>query len=361
MKTVTSFFVLVIFTLVVITQFPKGLCAQTKWLHYSDQPVIEIGAASQWDQIGIFQPMVIKDGDTLRMWYTSYSTFKIGYAWSTDGINWTKYEGNPILSGVLPWESNKCAKCAVIKDGDTLKMWYGAGGAIGSPPVKIGYATSLNGKSWTKYSDPVLTTGPPGEWDYNYITPGSVIKEDTIYKMWYWGAQGHLPTAIAQIGLATSHDGINWTKYDDPSTTSSPFAVSDPVLKKGGQTDWDGMRTWMQSVMSTEWGYEMWYAGVDNDFTNQWIGYATSTDGIVWTRWSTNPVIPTNPAWAGGFGYCGNSVLKYDDLYHMWYACFKTGSGSDLRIGYAIDLGNVPHADSVAVSPRYTIPQVDTV
>ena len=43
--------------------------AQTVWTHVADQPVLGYGSAGEWDDHEIMVPAVIKDGDTLRMWY----------------------------------------------------------------------------------------------------------------------------------------------------------------------------------------------------------------------------------------------------------------------------------------------------
>jgi hypothetical protein len=60
-------------------------------------------------------------------------------------------------------------------------------------------------------------------------------------------------------GLATSADGINWTKYDDPSTTEAPYAKSDPVLQPS-PSGWDAEDV-ICSVMKTDTGWEMLYQG----------------------------------------------------------------------------------------------------
>ena len=80
------------------------------------------------------------------MWYTGYSSSadiaQIGYATSTDGINWTKDSNNPVLSvgASGSWDSDLVANPAVIKDGSVYKMWYEASDA--GKWLRIGYATS---------------------------------------------------------------------------------------------------------------------------------------------------------------------------------------------------------------------------
>ncbi|UCH11387.1 MAG: T9SS type A sorting domain-containing protein, partial [Fidelibacterota bacterium] len=80
-----------------------------------------------------------------------------------------------------------------------------------------------------------------------------------------------------QTGLATSPDGIHWTKYDDPSTTTTLYVASDPVLKPSvGQ--WDGDIVMPGSVSLVGDTLHMWYTGTRSDpATYGWrIGHATS-------------------------------------------------------------------------------------
>lgn len=329
---------------IILILFGKEISAQTNFTHVTDHPVFSYGASGEWDDGTVWNPAVIKDGDTLRMWYTGFDCSvwespkgKIGYAWSLDGIEWHRFAGNPVLSGELSWEASSLYGCAMIKDGDTFKMWYGAGGFPSS--TKVGYATSEDGKTWSKHPDPVLQVGPSPNWDYSMIVPHTVVKEDSIYKMWYWGGKPGFPfeSSVPQTGLATSADGINWVKYDDPSTTVPPFSSSDPVLKVGNTGEWDELRAIEPMVLPTHSGYEMWYLGVKPPIDTagiQKIGYATSTDGITWTKWPTNPIIGTNPVW--GYAYYGGTVLKFNEKYHLWYACFhSTVKDARPQIGYA--------------------------
>jgi predicted GH43/DUF377 family glycosyl hydrolase len=317
--------------------------AQTDFTHVTNKPVLSYGSPGKWDSGTVWNPTVIKDGDTLRMWYTGmdaivwdYHPGSIGYAWSVSGTQWFRFSGNPVLSAELDWEVSSLFGCAVIKEDNLFKMWYGA---AGTPSEIIGYATSEDGKNWTKYSDPVLEPGPGNDWDLQIVIPQSVIKEGETYKMWYWGGRKGFPqeSAIPQTGLATSPDGINWTKYDDPSTTENPLSRSDPVLKVGEEGEWDSNRIIDPMVLPTATGYEMWYLGVKppiNPSTPQYIGYATSADGIHWTKWPENPILKQYPAW--GFGFYGGTVLRFNNKYHLWFSCFHASQKQAApQIGYA--------------------------
>ena len=186
---------------------PDGL----QWTKYANNPVMRPISGS-WEAEGLFTPVVIFDGVSFRMWYSANDASYVsatGYATSPDGINWTKLSANPILrlgaSGT--WDDAEASVASIIFDGTSYKMWYL--GQSGDYVYRIGYATSSDGMNWTKYTNnPVLNAGPPGAWDEAFVYMPDVHFDGTTYQMWY---NGFSPTA-ARIGRATSSDGVRWTK-----------------------------------------------------------------------------------------------------------------------------------------------------
>ena len=115
---------------------------------------------------------------------------------------------------------------------ERYKMWY-AGQYFNNYRYDIGYAYSSDGINWIKHSVPVMNVGSASEWDSGFLEGPSVIKEDGQYKMWYCGydieVNGQPSDGKANIGYATSTDGINWTKYEN-----------NPILVTGNNT-WDSI------------------------------------------------------------------------------------------------------------------------
>jgi hypothetical protein len=130
--------------------------ATSKMFHVGDQPVLMHGEVGTWDEGGVYNPVVIKDSDTLRMWYVGTDNTEnvwageshIGYAWSLDGIDWTRYANNPVFTFELSVDTVHVLDFNIIKDGDVYKMWYAADMEYYFP-TSVGYATSDNGISWT--------------------------------------------------------------------------------------------------------------------------------------------------------------------------------------------------------------------
>jgi len=186
-----------------------------------NNPVLDFGLPGNWDDSGLFAPDVIYDGNTYHMWYEGWGTGpednRIGHAVSLDGIDWTRDELNPVLSGSSGnWDYPRVSGPEVVFDGTSYHMWYSGGGLYN---WRIGYATSPDGSTWTKHeNNPVLDLGAAGTWEDQYVAYCSVLFDTvtTIYKMWYSGGWAF---GEGEIGYATSPDGITWTKNLDPVFT----------------------------------------------------------------------------------------------------------------------------------------------
>ncbi|MFC1966545.1 Ig-like domain-containing protein [Chloroflexota bacterium] len=236
----------------------------------------------------------------------------IGHATSADGINWTKDGSTPVLQegAVGSWEKFGVANPAVLYDSasSNYKMWYTGwqldysallglllaeninevvSTLLSGINMAIGYATSTDGTSWTKYaSNPVLPRGASSAWDgYGVFTPSVIRNSATSYEMWYTGinvvadnlmdfiegdrgfANSLINGTDFTIGHATSADGISWTK--DGST---------PVLQKGSYTAWDGYGICAPSVIKVGNTSQMWYTGGKLNISNLIIDVLDGSD-----------------------------------------------------------------------------------
>ncbi|MBW1716686.1 MAG: hypothetical protein JRJ77_12825 [Deltaproteobacteria bacterium] len=341
MKTIKIAILTGIFALAILV-LPLTATAVVDWTKDdANNPVLEPGGSGAWDE-DIDRPAVIKDSSTYKMWYSGLNSsgttkYKIGYAESSNGTGWTKDAGNPVLSpSTTPadWDSAHVSHCWVIKDGSTYKMWYtGTDNADEEADCQIGYATSTDGITWTKdVGNPVLLKGAADDWDADYAGWPTVIIDAGTYKMWYvgWNETGH----DESIGYATSTDGITWTKYDDPSTTSNPYANSDPVIKLGHPGSWDDESIGDPTVVKEDSIYRIWIFGQGDPGPAERIGYAYSLDGINWRKYDGNPVIMEGSS--GKFDekmVWGPMVLKDVNTYKMWYV--GENNSGDNAFGYA--------------------------
>ncbi len=101
---------------------------------------------SGWEyQIGA-SSIIKKDGTYFLYYYgRNLPNYKIGVATSTDGINFYKYSGNPIISNTDSWELSGVLYASVFNENTLLKMVYG-----NSNGSAFGLATSSDGLNWTK-------------------------------------------------------------------------------------------------------------------------------------------------------------------------------------------------------------------
>jgi predicted GH43/DUF377 family glycosyl hydrolase len=321
----SAFIVLILLTLLGACRPPTADRRPLKFLAYEDNPVLLPGEPGSWDDLYVINAFVLEDDGLIYLFYTAYSktgSRALGLATSTDGFHFTKFPGNPILTGDGEgYDAFGVAQAHVLRE-DSLWVLYFNGREIAgfSTGMALGRATSrsLTGP-WTKSKEPVITTGRKGEWDSYFIYLGGVVKADNgNYLMYYASGEDLFPEKDFFIGMATSKDGIHWKKYNDPSTSKRPFAESDPVMMTGRQGEWDENILLPCYVLKYKDGYGMYYACGG-------LGYATSVDGIHWEKYHKNPVyIPADDPYVlklppGTAGFQGGKFLFRDSLCFMYY------------------------------------------
>jgi predicted GH43/DUF377 family glycosyl hydrolase len=254
--------------------------AQTEWVEDQANPVVPTPDLDAWDAEGYVNTMLSVDG-TYHLFYQGHEdgspllrSYNIGHATSVDGTNWVKDPANPVLipGGDGAWDDANVASAAVVHDGTEFRMWYvGDNDETGG----VGYATSPDGTTWTKYAgNPVMSFGPAGSFDDFGVWPGTVIIDGGTYRMWYTGVQ-EADDYTWTIGYAESEDGLSWTRH--------PAPVVEP------EEGWNGWLVYAPKVVYDGSTFRMWYAGHSRNWTS--IGHAVSNDGIDWIPYWDNPVV----------------------------------------------------------------------
>lgn len=268
------------------------------------------GTSGTYDSVGIDQINVIYNANANRYdaWYRTTDSSKvqrIGYAQSTNGIQWTK-NSTPVLSpgASSAWDAKALAFPSVLIEGGQYTMWYHAQDTANK--IRIGRAISTNGITWTKSPTTWVLEPTPSTWDSVGTSAPSVMydADKKLYKMWYTGSDN---TSL-RTGYATSPDGIVWTKH--PTW----------VLNVGGTGDWDSRRAVFTRVQKDQGFYRAYYSGDDvaNTYTYE-LGYAYSTDGIAWTK-AADPILSPVPGGFDAFMTYGADVVKGPDGYSMYYS-----------------------------------------
>ncbi len=296
-----------------------------EWSEHPSSPIILPGDAGAWDDAVISEAKVVFDGETYHMWYAGRwrhpeglkTPMDIGYATSSDGVVWTKYEANPVLKrGDLgSYDENILSAPTVLYDGETWHMWYSAANFKGD--WSLSYATSTGGARWVKAAqNPLLKETQDARWDAVYLAEPYVLWNGSGFQMWYNGASAQTQTLL---GYATSTDGIAWTR----------FGQNRPVMTVAPDGQWDDFAVARASVIYDGERYQMWYEGHNG---GTWrIGYATSPDGIDWTRGDNNPIVDlgTEGSWKSRVASEPNVIFD-GQLYRLYHSGYD---GDLYRVG----------------------------
>ena len=261
---------------------------------------------------------------------------------------------------------------SAFKDGSTYYLYYGGADSFGtcaginSAHWRVGLATSTDGVNFTRVrgalpGGEILDNGPAGAFDSYLTYRPFVLKDGTVWRMWYNGADKpfNCPPDRAldrHIGYAQSADGIAWTKMNDgPGFDGS-------VLPLGATNDFDSQQVGYIWVLKDTNEYKMYYSG--NDSTNTWrVGLAVSSDGRNWTKkrgklTTTLAVLDIGAAGAidAACAYQPSVVKESDTLYRMWYrACAQPaaiGGPSGGTVGYAESNDGITWVKIPAGGPR---------
>lgn len=150
----------------------------------------------------------------------------------------------------------------------------------------------------------VLDRGPRGAFDDNHLESPIVVREtDGTYVLFYRGQS--TVDAKGRIMRAVSSDGLSWRKTG---------VVMEPT------ESYEGDKIDPMAVMLEDGLYRMWYGCAARGGA---ACYASSPDGIRWTRHRRNPVLGKTPRTWDGRGAGGqHTVIKVGGRYHMLYKGF---------------------------------------
>ena len=312
---------------------PSPLSDFTLILEDDYNPVIPVGAGGAWDEhireIGniIYD---VGESDASRRYKTFYSGYigayagnnvYVGYAYSPDGINWTKFGKVIARSLEDPY---------VVKNGSTYHMY--AEDKADVPFRNIRKYHSSDCESWVDDGDvfDVQAGGVPADWEADDVSSPIVWIEASTWYLLYEGRGGGFG---GKIGLATSPDGINWTRD-----------ASNPVLDAGAAGEWDETNVVPDDITKVGATYYMIYHGYGaSGPTGWWVGMATATSLTSWSRDSRNPIEKSTET----------VMFSNDGSYHFFYTDstgIKIGEPrtSQLNLTDGITIGCFMRSGSVA-------------
>ncbi len=253
-------------------------------------------------------------------------------------MNWKKKGLIYKPEGKLGWDiTHAYVVCAHILPDNNIRIYYSARDKNGQCQASF---LDLDGSDYSKviyiHKETILQLGKPGTFDDCGITPTWVLEQPNGHIWMYyvgWNVRNTVPYHNA-IGLATSEDGVHFTKkYDGPllSTiaTEPHFNGSASVIFHDGL-----FKIWYLNC--TEW-----YQSPDGRIEPCYhIKYAESVDGINWKRDGIVAIDYKNDE-EGGISR--PSVLFDNGMFKMWYSYRAKDGYRELldrsyRIGYAESL-----------------------
>lgn len=274
-------------------------------------PIVTHNPSPEIENFYINPGAVLFHDGRFHMFFNSFTSWpgviKVGYMTSSDGYHWQMAQDTPVfITDQIPFGGGKADISSIIvtEDGTWMMYFHTVGGG------EIGRAASASPLGpWTVDAEPVLKPSPEG-WDMLGLGWPSIVQDGSEYRM-YYGAQtkeGYV------IGFATSTDGIQWAKHDEP------VLVAD--------VEWEYNKVDRPRVTRSPDGWVMIYqAGLKVEQR----GLALSDDGIHWEKYAANPVftkddfpIPNARTW--------DTNLLYHEGTYYYFMEIGTLNGTDLYL-----------------------------
>ena len=282
------------------------------------------------------QAYVIKDNVNYKLYYAGNDFASINLATSPDGITWTPYSGNSIISDPLQQEhadvhfysagfigANSGTNPSTLTM--NYRMWYQGPG--GHSIAGWRYSESPDGINWynhmavNQFGTPVLDINISAQYgiaDAVYTPGASNTGTDWTFRIYVNAQYAVSPYSSNElVVMAFSADGYNWTGYD-PTSAGYATPVFAPTLD-GTSFDCDHIG-WFKVIKNSPTDWEAFYSG-GKGTTYQalnGIGYATSDDGINWTRRQTLLTTSDGVAWRSQSVWMP-SVFKTGSNYEIYF------------------------------------------
>ncbi len=198
----------------------------TKVLAVADRPILELGGLGCFDEFGTYPVSVIRHGAKFRAYYGGWTRCEsvpfnvaIGCAESDDGKTFTRLGPGPII-GYSQDEPFVMSGPKIRRFGDSWYLFYIAGTqwklveGRPEPVYRIRMATSKDGLSWTKVGQDLIP--PRIEADEAQASPDVFFRAGRYHMFFcYRHSEGYRNHERGyRIGYAFSDDLIRWQRND---------------------------------------------------------------------------------------------------------------------------------------------------
>jgi predicted GH43/DUF377 family glycosyl hydrolase len=202
-------------------------------------------------------------------------------------VEFVPYRQNPVFTGRGDafWDAAIRERGWILREGDDWRLWYTGYDGTREGRKRLGLATSRDGLHWTRRDQPVI--------DADWVEDAMVLRQGDTY---YLFAEGEADRAH----WFTSRDGLHWIRQgtldirqvDGHPISPGPFGT--PFVWREG---------------------DFWHLVYERGDRGIWL--ATSKDLQVWTHVQDEPVMTPTPSEHGQIAV--NQVIKHGDRYYAYY------------------------------------------
>lgn len=280
---------------------------------FDNNPVISKGTGGDWDNGGIREIGNVFWDTLTSQFVFSYSGYAIGatltndvyvgIATSPDGITWTK----------TTHLTDPTEDPYILENGGTYYLYCEDKSDLPFRNIKLYTSNDLT--NWNDAGD-VLDKGGAGTWDSQDVSSPIVWIEGTTWYMLYEGRGA----TYGEIGLATSSDGLSWSK-----------SLNNPVLS--GINGSSHLKiSWAISVVSDSINKlgDTYFLTFHGDTGSAWYsGVATSTNLIKWNDMFGTYVRKQ----AGDYA---DLMIYYNPIILDYMAMYSYGSSNGFARGFLL-------------------------
>ena len=283
---------------------PSPVAPSTTFVFGRNDPVVT-RSLTGIDESYMNPGAVIEHEGTLHMFANVFTSWPghmvVPHLTSADGLAWTLAASEPALtSDDIPFaDPGMDVSTGFIREDGAWVLIFETVDIV--DPWVLGMATAPGPDGpWTVRPEPILEPGPEGSFDAGGLSWPSVISTTAGFAMYYTAVDR--PRGPTVIALATSPDGVAWTKHPTP--------VLEAAMR------WEARKVDRPRVAVTPGGIAMVYAG--GRLTDR--GLAWSDDGIAWRRDGERPVITKDDfpvpgqAWDAALHVRGDELLYYLEI-----------------------------------------------
>jgi sucrose-6-phosphate hydrolase SacC (GH32 family) len=205
-------------------------------------------------------------------------------------VSFVAYRSNPVFEGAGrdQWDARIRERGWILKEGDVWRLWYTGYDGTREGQKMLGLATSSDGLHWTRHASNPL-------YKEHWVEDMQVLKHDGTYYMFAEGAQD-------RAYLLQSTDGLSWER-------AGPLDVR---LKNG-----DPIPPGAYGTPTAIFDDGRWFLFYERSDRAVWL--AMSKDMRVWTNVQDEPVLRPGPDAYDHDQIAMNQVVKHGGRYYAYY------------------------------------------